>query len=123
MQPSELISFFFRLQTQIQILHWQTESFARHTAYGQLYEEIGDLVDTFMEVYQGKNGRVVLPENFSVTVYNINDEKVNTFIQESIDFLNKEIPSLLAKDDTDLLNIRDEILANFNKLRYLLTLS
>jgi len=34
-----------------------------------------------------------------------------------------ELPKSLEESDTDLFNIRDEMLAQLNKLKYLLTLS
>ena len=47
----------------------------------------------------------------------------NIFINDIIEFLTVEIPKVIKEEDTDLLNIRDEILAELNKLKYLLTLS
>jgi hypothetical protein len=38
-------------------------------------------------------------------------------------YLINELPAMLdSKEDTDLLNIRDEMLASVNKTKYLLTL-
>lgn len=38
------------------ILHFQTLSYAKHMALGGFYEEVGDLVDSFVEAFQGKYG-------------------------------------------------------------------
>ena len=52
-----IINGLLRIQQQLRILHWQTKSYARHKAYGKTYDELGDLIDEFMEVQMGKYGR------------------------------------------------------------------
>ena len=42
--------------TNAHILHFQTPSFSEHMALGTFYEEIGELVDSFVEAFQGKYG-------------------------------------------------------------------
>jgi hypothetical protein len=44
-------------------------------------------------------------------------------IQQYILFLKKEVPKQLKQHDTDLLNIRDELLSSLNKTLYLFTLN
>lgn len=113
--------FFLKVQNQLQILHWQTTSYAKHMAYGGIYDSMSDLADKFVEVFQGKYGRIAV-EGGQIQVQNITDESLNNFVAECISTLTKDVPSVLQDGDTDLVNIRDEMLAEFNKLRYLLTL-
>ena len=42
--------------TNAHILHLTTRSYAEHQALGSFYSEIGDLVDSFVEAFQGKYG-------------------------------------------------------------------
>jgi hypothetical protein len=42
--------------TNARILHLSTTSYSTHQALGNFYEEIGDLVDGFVEAFQGKYG-------------------------------------------------------------------
>ena len=42
--------------TNAHILHLSTNSYAAHQALGNFYEEIGGLVDSFVEAFQGKYG-------------------------------------------------------------------
>jgi hypothetical protein len=42
--------------TNTHILHFQSLSYSQHMALGAYYEEIGDLVDGFVEAFQGKYG-------------------------------------------------------------------
>jgi len=47
---------------------------------------------------------------------------IDQFIEEFITFLVTELPKQLKPEDTNLLNIRDEMLGELQKLKYLLTL-
>lgn len=42
--------------TNAHILHLSTNSYSAHQALGNFYAEIGDLVDSFVEAFQGKYG-------------------------------------------------------------------
>jgi hypothetical protein len=108
-----------QVETQLRFFHWQTKSYARHQAYGKTYDAITDLIDTFVEVLMGKYGRVPA---MHMKIYNSNEKDINSFIEETIAFLIGFSAMLDPKADTDLLNIRDEMLAEFNKLKYLITL-
>jgi hypothetical protein len=54
-------------------------------------------------------------------IYDINDKRAPQLMKEAIQWLTKSLPKQLSKDDTDLLNIRDEILADLNQTLYLFT--
>jgi hypothetical protein len=42
--------------TNAHILHFQSRSYAQHMALGAFYDEVGELVDGFVEAFQGKYG-------------------------------------------------------------------
>jgi hypothetical protein len=50
----KLISPFLKIQQQLRIFHWQTESYAQHKAFGKAYEALDGLIDDFVEVYMGQ---------------------------------------------------------------------
>lgn len=115
----EIASKLVEIHNQLRFFHWQTTSYARHQAYGGAYEALDGLIDSFVEVLMGKYGRVpALP----MKVYNRNEKDCMTFIEETIAYLLGLSTMLSPTNDTDLLNIRDEMIAEFNKLKYLLTL-
>ena len=67
---SALVMCLLHSVTNTHILHLQTTSYSEHMALGSFYQEIGDLVDGFVEAYQGKYGilssyssEFTLPEN------------------------------------------------------------
>jgi hypothetical protein len=110
-------------QQQMKILHWQTTSFARHNAYGGIYDSIDDLLDKFAEVCMGKYGRIELTDEISeLKLKNMKDFSINSYLNEFCDFLVELTGEFDDEKDTDVLNIRDEILSEVNKLKYLLTL-
>jgi hypothetical protein len=47
--------------------------------------------------------------------------EINSFLDVTSEFLIEMADQLDSRRDTDLLNIRDEVLGSVNKLRYLLT--
>ena len=106
----------------MRIYHWQTKSFAEHSAFGDAYSNLDELIDEFMEVYIGKNERPVAKDKFNISLMNISENKVSV-INAFIDVLSQDLPQALDERDTDLLNIRDEMLGLLNKLKYLLTLN
>jgi hypothetical protein len=115
---------FIYFQAQFKILHWQTTSYARHMAYGGIYDSLDDLIDKFVEVYQGKHGRIILDGGSdSIEFVDMKNIKIKDYLKSFESFLLLELPSNVNTDgDSDLLNIRDEMLAELNKLKYLLTL-
>ena len=115
----EIASKLIEIQNQLRFFHWQTTSYARHQAYGAAYAALDPLIDNFVEVLMGKYGRVpALP----MKVYNRNEKDCMTFIDETIAVLLGLSTMLSPTNDTDLLNTRDEMVSEFNKLKYLLTL-
>jgi hypothetical protein len=117
-----LLIKFISLQEQFRILHWQTKSYARHNAFGSIYSDLDGLIDEFMEVYMGKYGRVEFEGEGTIILKNTKDLELNSFIKENIEFLKSLSDELNPSNDSDLLNVRDEIMGKINKLRYLLSL-
>lgn len=120
MKLSGNIKFFLELQSQLKILHWQTKSHAKHIAFGDTYDALDGIIDTYVEVCMGKHGRFTLEEeDRTLTINNLSDIDLVAMISAA-----REVITTMEIDekDTDLLNLRDEILTQVNKLAYLLTL-
>lgn len=111
-------------QQQMRILHWQTKKYSRHVAYGSIYDSLDDFIDKFAEVCMGKYGRVELSGDLGdVKLKNLDELTIGSYIDDFIEFLKGLNDVFDPSKDSDVLNIRDEILAEANKLKYLLTLS
>jgi hypothetical protein len=123
------VTNFLAMQNQFRVMHWQTQkkigSFAAHNAFGTAYEELDPLIDDFIEIFQGKNG-VIKGANgsngFTIQLSNL-DDNPEAVVDECIRFLIDVLPQGLSEtEDTDLLNIRDEMLAILNQTKYRLDL-
>lgn len=117
----KLITSFLTIQNQLRIYHWQTSSYAQHKAFGKAYNDLDDLIDNFLEVYMGKYGVIKAGIKYSFSLDNFGDNFME-FVDSSIEFLKNLVVELDVEKDTDLVNIRDEMLAVLNKLKYLLRL-
>ena len=118
-----IVTNLLTLHNQLKIHHWQTKSYAEHQALGGTYNEFSELIDEFVEVFMGKYGRIESKDGFKIELSNYKDISPTDFVDKYIDYLVNELPKSLEETDTDLLNLRDEMLGQLNKLKYLLTLS
>jgi hypothetical protein len=120
----KIIPTFYSFRQQLHIYHLQTNSYARHKAADELLDALTDFIDKFVEIYSGKYGKVKFKEDMNITIRNLNDDKATDFLEDMIIYYINKLPKYLdAKHDTDLLNLRDEILATTNKTKYLFTLN
>jgi len=115
----ELLSTVIQISGQLRILHWQTESFAEHNAFGDTYESLNDKFDRLIEVYSGKYKRPAFGEVKQLSFADYSNLKIDAFIEGMCDFFSE---AFMAQQDSELANLRDEIIADLNKLKYLLTL-
>ena len=117
------VQFFFMMRNQIKLYHWQTKLYSRHKATDAVLEALDKSVDKYVEVYMGKYGRMKMnTSTATTTVKNLSETSIFNFINRSIQYLNNELVAKLKETDTDLLNIRDEMLAELNQLLYLFSL-
>ena len=114
------------MHNQIKVYHCQTQrkvgSFAQHNAFGTAYDDLTDHIDDFIEIYQGKRGAIIGKNGFTISLQNLDDNPV-TFVDEFVNYLTQHVTDALDPvADTDLLNIRDEMLAILNQTKYRLNL-
>jgi len=113
---------FMQMQHQYKILHWQTTSFSQHKSFDEIVSSLMENTDEFIETYMGKYGRVIAANTFNITLANYKDTDFIALTDKYIGFLIGLNDMLDKSVDSDLLNIRDEILGSLNQLKYLLTL-
>ena len=117
------ISYFFQILNNVKLYHWQTTSFARHKATDEFVSELQDLVDSFVEVYMGRYSRPSMESKTYVPVQRLTDEEIVVRMKQFRNFLQKNVSNMLSPSDTELLNIRDEMLSLVNKTMYLFSLN
>lgn len=117
----DIVTEMLTIRNQVKLYHWQTGSFARHKATDDLTATLDTLIDQFVEVYMGKYGRPKVTG--TMKLHNFSESAAKSFVAKQRDYLTKALPKKIKAGDSDLLNIRDEILAELNKVLYLFTLA
>ena len=118
------VQFFFAMRDQIKLYHWQTRVYSRHKATDDVIKSLDEHIDQFVEVYMGKYGRPKMSgKTATVHVSNFSEKSIVSFIKKCIQMLLTDVVKGLKDNiDSDLINIRDEMLADLNQLLYLFTL-
>jgi hypothetical protein len=116
---------FLEMLMMVKLFHWKTHSYATHKATDELYEKLNENIDHFIEVLLGKTGsRIDLMGQKSISLIDLNSqEKLKAKIMSLKNYFvgldnNKALSTM---SNSDLFNIRDEILGNLNQFLYLLT--
>ena len=123
----QITIIFFEFLLMVKMFHWNTHSFSTHKATDEIYSSLNENMDKFMEVLLGKSGKRINIENGR----NIKLEVLfsNGELKQRIESFKKYLVQLdhyltsQNMTNSDLLNIRDEILGDMNKFLYLLTLN
>lgn len=122
MNLSSNVNLFLGLHAQLKVFHWQTKGYARHQAFADVRSQLDDLVDEFVEQAMGQYGRFTLDEESSmIKLVNLSELKP-VEMMETICTALKQMTQDIDSEDTNLLNLRDEILGLVQKMKYLLTL-
>ena len=117
----KLVLMFMQMLNTVKLYHWKTTSHSQHKATDELYSNLNTTIDSFVEIMLGKNGtRVNLTSVKSIPLHDYNN--LSDFKRE-VDMYKEYLNGLQVntKKDTDLLNVRDEILGHLNQFTYLLT--
>jgi len=125
----------------VKLYHWKTRSYGQHKATDELYGNLNEHIDKFVEILLGKGtskgttkgtskgsekndgeeDRIKMMEKrFDlIDPNNVKDFKSRMF--EYREFLTDFNMYFDNKQDTDLLNVRDEILGDINQFLYLMS--
>ncbi len=117
----DIVTHLLTIRNQIKLYHWQTKQFARHKATDDLTAALDLNIDAFVESYMGRYGRPTV--SGSIKLHNFSESAARAFVAKETQYLQKELPRKVGKEDTDLLNLRDTILGDLTKVLYLFTLA
>jgi hypothetical protein len=117
----DIVTSLLTIRNQIKLYHWQTGSFARHTATDALTTSLDTNIDAFVESYMGRYGRPKV--SGSIKLHNFSESAARTFVTKQTQYLSSVLPKKIKPTDTDLLNLRDTILGDLTKVLYLFTLA
>ena len=117
-----LVSTFLSMLNIVKLYHWKTQSYSQHKATDELYSKLNDHIDSFVEVMLGKDQTRIsfVNTNIPVTDYS-STEDFQKCIQRHRVFLTSLTHMFDPVQDSDLLNIRDEILGDLNQFLYLMS--
>lgn len=121
----EVTIHFLEVLIMIKLFHWKTYTYATHKATDDLYDKLNEHMDKFTEVLLGKTGlRIELTKQKSIRLIDLNSpeqlkSKINEYKSYLVSLTNNKAMQIMT--NTDLLNIRDEILGDMNQFLYLLT--
>jgi hypothetical protein len=123
--PEKIIILCLEMLNIVKLYHWKTLKYSEHKATDELYDELNDKIDEFVETFIGKTGKRINLTNIKnmrlIDFNNVDDFK--KLIENSKTYLiNMSNSPIFSIENSDLLNIRDEILGILNKFTYLLTL-
>ena len=114
---------FMEMLNAVKLYHWNTHSFSQHKATDELHSRLSENVDKFMEVLLGKDASRLKHLDKKIALINArNTTEFKSRIHEYREWFIHMNNCFDSHRDSDLLNIRDEILADLNQFLYLLTL-
>jgi hypothetical protein len=129
---SDCLLTFMTILDQVKLYHWQTTLYARHKATDDLHDDLSGLVDKFVETLHGRisydnntpNYRIMLNDDKSnIYLKNIKDTKGVELLKNIKNYLEGNELKKILDNNTELQNIRDEMLGVVNKTNYLFSLN
>ena len=128
----QFVPTFLHMLNTVKLYHWKTTSFSTHKATDELYSELNEKIDEFVEILLGKPNITINIKN-RIAILNVNTIKLHDYSNNEefkrqiehyktflIDFSKNSSFNIAA--NSDLINKRDEILGILNQFLYLLTL-
>jgi len=128
---SKVLLKMMTMLNQIKLYHWQTLSHPRHIATDSLYGKLNDLIDKFIEsltgrlIIQNRNFKYRIELNDPIILKNNPGDDISfgyTLMIEYAAYLQSDELNDVIASYSDILNIRDEMLGEVNRISYLFSL-
>jgi hypothetical protein len=113
---NEIVKFFFTIQLNLKLYHWNTTSYARHKASDDLGGSLLPLIDRFVEVFIGKYKVKPILTSIKINPVYITDEGAESMLIHAKNYL-ESLPTKI--NAPELLNIKDELLGAVENTLYL----
>ena len=100
------------------LAHWKTKSYAEHVALNKFYDSLLDLIDGFVEQYQGYYGK-------RMDIKRADDDQkadIREVLEYRAEWIERVRYEICDRDETPLQNTIDEIVRLYQSTQYLLTL-
>lgn len=122
----KIVVHFLEMLNMIKLYHWKTRSYSQHKATDELYGKLNENIDRFVEVLLGKDqSRLsMLEKKMNLLDSSKTSSSQSVFLDRILEY-RKFLIGLDRyfdeSEDSDLMNIRDEILADLNQFLYLMS--
>ena len=119
MTPNKVQQKLLEARDVIHVLHLDTTSYAEHKALDNFYSEWLSLADSFLEVYQGKYGRI----KGTISIDASTDLVAVDYLKQLMLFVCEDFYNIITPQiDSDIENILADMKQLINQTLYLLTL-
>ena len=115
---NQFVKILLTLQFINKLYHWNTLSHARHQATDGFASSLNDLIDKFVEVYIGRHDIKPIISSIKFDLQYFNDDNIDKYYKQVRKFIDDNTHKLIS---SELINIKDEILSEINKIIYLFT--
>ena len=117
-QAEEFVSKALLDRDLAHLAHWKTKGYAEHKALNEFYDELLDLIDGFVEQYQGYyGGRMDINRADTEKFKDIRDA-----LEARAEWIERVRYEICDRDETALQNTIDEIVRLYQHTLYMLTL-
>ena len=113
----EFVSRVLESRDRAHLAHWATTSYAEHKALNDFYDGVLELIDGFVEQYQGAYGK-----RLAIALMAASAGDIKKHLQEQSDWIEENRYEICVKMDTALQNTIDEVLRQYQSTLYMLSL-
>lgn len=113
---NEFVSKVLLVRDKAHLAHWAAKgkgSYARHVALGEFYASVLELLDGFVEQYQGAYQKLLEPKLMGDDAVDIETE-----LKYQLTWIEINRYDICEKDDTPLQNTIDEIVRTYQTVLY-----
>ena len=119
-EKSEIGVKVLHILSQVQIFHWQAQKMGHHNVFDEFADDFKEMADNLLEVIQGKYGRINLDQGTYIPVRNEIELSPYQFADQCAEVF-RMYQNNIFKEDQEIVALIDEVVALFEKLKYLLT--
>ena len=117
MNPAtEMVAGLLGCLTAVRTFHWASSSYSEHQALGELYESISELLDTFVEQFQGRYGRFDRTRLNQAPISSESDAL--SYLRDAREFIDEKRSEQDFTAETSLQNVIDEIVGEIDRTIY-----
>ena len=117
-KAEQFVSKVLVVRDAAHLAHWKTKSYAEHKALAEFYDELLELIDGFVEQYQGYYGD-------RMDIYRgelDNGAGIEEVLTTDMEWIESNRYEICDKTETPLQNTIDEIVRLYQHTLYMLTL-